>query len=144
MRGGLSGEHLQLFTDAGASKVSWTASSSNPPAMTWLQSTFDTPVGVATGSQKLLFNATGLNRGRVWVNGHDAGRFVFVRALAAVETAERFVAVQTGTSSMPVTMVPHALVLNPHQLQPAPARTLPCTTTRLRECRVLLAVVCLL
>ncbi len=28
-----------------------------------------------TGTAKLLFNATGLNRGRLWVNGHDAGRY---------------------------------------------------------------------
>ena len=36
---------------------------------------FTTPADVAAGNAKLLVNTSGLNRGRLWVNGNDAGRY---------------------------------------------------------------------
>ena len=75
MRGGLAGEHLAVFTAAGAEKVTWTPVTSDATGATWYKTAFDTPASVASGDAKLLVNATGLNRGRLWVNGHDAGRY---------------------------------------------------------------------
>jgi beta-galactosidase len=75
MRGGLAGEHLGLFTAAGGAKVQWTPSAGTDkgaPA-TWYRTKFPTPSSGQHGS--LLLNATGLNRGRIWLNGRDAGRY---------------------------------------------------------------------
>lgn len=74
MRGGLAGEHKQVFTEDGASSVNWVPAASTTPA-TWYRASFATPSGVAAGNSKLLFNASGLNRGRLWVNGYDVGRY---------------------------------------------------------------------
>jgi hypothetical protein len=45
------------------------------PAGTWYQSSFKTPAPVAAGHAQLLVNMTGMHRGRIWVNGQDAGRY---------------------------------------------------------------------
>ena len=77
MRGGLAGEHLQIFTETGAGNVTWQAAAPSGAAArpaTWYRTTFKTPSAVESGA-RLLFNATGLNRGRIFVNGHDAGRY---------------------------------------------------------------------
>ena len=47
---------------------------------TWYQTSFATPTELMGGGGggaggELLLNATGLKRGRVWINGHDAGRY---------------------------------------------------------------------
>ena len=83
MRGGLAGEHLALFTAPGASKVKWSAASVGAAA-TWYKSSFATPSAVSSGASKLLLNATGLNRGRIWVNGHDVGRYYLKARNASV------------------------------------------------------------
>jgi len=77
MRGGLAGEHLGLFTAAGGAKVQWTPSAGadqGAPA-TWYRTKFPTPSSGQQQHGSLLLNATGLNRGRIWLNGHDAGRY---------------------------------------------------------------------
>jgi hypothetical protein len=67
------------MTTAGAAKVSWVEvsedSANEQPPATWYQTTFKTPASVAAGRAQLLVNATGLNRGRFWVNGQDIGRY---------------------------------------------------------------------
>ena len=75
MRGGLAGEQLELLTDAGAARVKWADARSATHPATWYRTTFTTPSAVAAGGARLLFNASGLNRGRIWINGYDAGRF---------------------------------------------------------------------
>ena len=75
MRGGLAGEHAAVFTPAGAANTSWAPVTSGRP-LSWYQASFQTPSDVAAGAAKLFLNASGLNQGRVWVNGHDVGRFV--------------------------------------------------------------------
>lgn len=77
MRGGLAGEHLALFTSTGTSKVSWTTSGQSTTAGVWLKTMFTTPANVADGpgATQLLLDASGLGRGRFWVNGHEVGRY---------------------------------------------------------------------
>ena len=85
MRGGLAGEQLGVFTAAGAKRVKWSPATtmggagggggSSGKAATWYRTTFATPAAVASGDARLLFNASGLDRGRLWINGHDAGRY---------------------------------------------------------------------
>jgi len=74
MRGGLAGEHLKLYTTEGANTVTWAPATSNKPA-TWYRTSFASPAAVMSGESTLLLNATGLNRGRVWLNGYDVGRY---------------------------------------------------------------------
>eukprot|EP00040_Diaphanoeca_grandis_P031845 m.191403 g.191403 ORF g.191403 m.191403 type:complete len:783 (+) comp32431_c0_seq1:96-2444(+) len=80
MRSGLAGEHLQVFTPAGASKVSWKPTSTSlPTGGIWYTTTFVTPSSVNDnndGDQLLLQTlSSGLGRGRFWVNGHEVGRY---------------------------------------------------------------------
>ena len=103
MRVGLAGEHAQVMTAQGSSKVPWQPVSPGAQApATWYQTSFALPPelvaameasatherggqagtsnggvrgGGAAATAQLLLNATGLKRGRVWVNGHDAGRY---------------------------------------------------------------------
>ena len=53
--------------------MTWGALQSAPTAATWYQARFATPEG--DGATELLVNATGLGRGRMWVNGNDVGRY---------------------------------------------------------------------
>ena len=90
MRGGLAGEHLAVFTAAGAAKVKWSPATPDGSAATWYKTSFTTPAAVASGAAKLLINATGLNRGRLWVNGHDVGRYFLDQRNAAVQCLSSF------------------------------------------------------
>lgn len=47
-----------------------------PPA-TWLKTSFETPAGVADGAggDQLHLDVSGLERGRIWLNGHEVGRY---------------------------------------------------------------------
>jgi hypothetical protein len=82
-RGGLSGEWLEIMTNAGASKVPWSdvavaTTTTAGKAGTWFQTNFTTPAAITGGAgthAQLLLNAAGMNRGRFWVNGHDVGRY---------------------------------------------------------------------
>lgn len=75
MRPALAGEALRVFTDAGSRRVAWSddwrAAVHRP--LTWIQTTFVRPSLPA--NHALLLNATGLGRGHLYVNGHDAGRY---------------------------------------------------------------------
>ena len=67
MRPYLVGELLQVYSPSGAAKVSWSPDPHTPQPLTWYTTTFN-PVALASGDV-LLFNATGLSRGHVFVNG---------------------------------------------------------------------------
>ena len=90
MRGGLAGEHLAVFTAAGAAKVAWVPAASDGSVATWYKTSFETPAAVESDMVKLLINATGLNRGRFWVNGHDAGRYFLDQRNDAVQCLGSF------------------------------------------------------
>lgn len=77
MRSGLAGEHLGVMTTSGADKVQWSKelpTASTP--LTWYRSPFEISVpDSASTVTSVLLNATGLGRGRLYVNGHDLGRY---------------------------------------------------------------------
>jgi hypothetical protein len=78
MRGGLAGEHLELYTLEGSGKVPWSPTVGvSTTAGVWLQTEFSTPSGVTDGpgATQLLLHAIGLGRGRFWVNGNEVGRY---------------------------------------------------------------------
>ena len=65
MRGGLAGEHLELYTADGSSKVKWQAAGApTTAAATWLKTIFTAPSAVSDGpgESQLLLHATGLTR----------------------------------------------------------------------------------
>ena len=82
MRSNVVGEWLGIFTAEGRINVPWSplpaeALVAPGPPLQWYHSTFDA-VKLPPGSQ-LLLNATGLQRGHVWINGNDIGT-VFLTA----------------------------------------------------------------
>jgi hypothetical protein len=73
-RSGLAGEHLSIMGSSGRFAVPWTpvqsgTGSTHQPG-TWYQISFATPTQLPADAE-LLLNATGLHRGRVWLNGPD-------------------------------------------------------------------------
>lgn len=77
-RGGLAGEQLQIMTDQGRGKAGWTPvyESSASSAATWYEANFNTsPEALRNKGSKLMLNATGLMRGRFWINGREIGRY---------------------------------------------------------------------
>ena len=78
MRGSLAGERLKLFDKGSTSRVAWkSAQSASAEPATWYRTSFTTPAGVADGTKgtQLLLNVDGLQRGRIWLNGHEIGRY---------------------------------------------------------------------
>lgn len=91
MRGGLAGEHLKAYDDRyncaslGGCRVSWTESnhSASNRSSTWFKTAFVTPQQLNNGTPagynimnaEWLLNIEGLQRGRVWLNGHEVGRY---------------------------------------------------------------------
>ena len=75
MRGGLAGEHLKLYDSSSSSSVTWAPASGATGPATWLKTEFATPNGVADGGAQLHLDVEGLGRGRIWVNGHEVGRY---------------------------------------------------------------------
>jgi len=80
MRGELVGEHLKIFVGYGDA-VLWypmEGATTSAPA-TWLRTSFGWYEGhgeaLENGTAQLLLNAEGLQRGRVWLNGHEVGRY---------------------------------------------------------------------
>jgi len=67
----LIGEWDKIYTPSGAGKVTWTSTANSP--LSWYQSSF-APINVPYGAQ-VMFNATGLTRGHVFINGMDIGRY---------------------------------------------------------------------
>lgn len=86
MRGGLAGEHLHVWNASSAPWATPTATDAAKPG-TWFQTTFSTPPGVsdAPDGQQLFFHAQGFNRGRIWVNSHEVGRYWMLVRNKAVE-----------------------------------------------------------
>jgi hypothetical protein len=74
---GLVGEYFQIYTEQGSSKVNWdtqwTKGIDKP--ITWFQATFDLDhlVKDDLNANPILFDAQGLNRGHVFINGNDIG-----------------------------------------------------------------------
>jgi hypothetical protein len=75
MRGGLAGEHLQVYAPEVSEAILWQALSGAIEPATWLKVTFSTPAGVADGAAQLHLDVSGLQRGRIWVNAHEVGRY---------------------------------------------------------------------
>lgn len=76
MRGDLTGNFLDIASAAGSSKVSWGKgpATGSTGRLTWLQAEFALPRALGEG-ERLHFNATGLGRGHLFLNGNDAGRY---------------------------------------------------------------------
>jgi beta-galactosidase len=77
MRVGLAGEHAKIMELGGSSSVPWASVQPGVPhaSAVWFQTSFSTPEWLTVRGTELLLNATGLKRGRIWVNGLDAGRY---------------------------------------------------------------------
>ncbi|XP_031095712.1 beta-galactosidase 13-like [Ipomoea triloba] len=68
---GLSGEKLELFTEEGAKKVTWTPLSKKTGPLTWLKTYFDEP----EGKNPVALRMEGMAKGMIWVNGNNLGRY---------------------------------------------------------------------
>ncbi|XP_062509581.1 uncharacterized protein LOC134185731 [Corticium candelabrum] len=72
---GLVGEYLSVYTATGMKAVQWSdnvRAGLETPLM-WFRATFATPM--CRASDTILLNATGLDRGYAYVNGHNIGRY---------------------------------------------------------------------
>ncbi|KAM2449598.1 hypothetical protein PS1_019684 [Malus domestica] len=69
---GLSGEKLEIYTDAGSSKVEWNklGSSANQP-LKWFKTHFDAPAG----NDPIALNLGSMGKGEAFVNGQSIGRY---------------------------------------------------------------------
>ena len=76
MRGDLTGNFLKIGSAGNKDKVTWTKGPTTgaSPRLTWLQADFTLARALAPG-ERLHFNATGLGRGHLFLNGNDAGRY---------------------------------------------------------------------
>lgn len=72
---GLVGEHLSVFTSAGMKTVQWSddVRSVLGKPLIWFQTSF--AALTCSPSDAIVLNATGLNRGYAYVNGHNIGRY---------------------------------------------------------------------
>jgi len=92
---GASGEARGAFTPAGGAALPWApAGAGAAPPLTWLRTTFTAPAAafVTPGIEAnatLNLDASGLSRGRFWVNGFDLGRY-WTRLCGATFMCQRF------------------------------------------------------
>lgn len=82
---GLIGEHLQIYTEEGSSKVDWKSEwtkSINKP-ITWFQARFDLDHLISENitANPILLDAQGLNRGHAFINGNDLGLYWLIQGL---------------------------------------------------------------
>ena len=82
---GLVGEFLQIYTEAGSSKVDWNTQWTqgiNKP-ITWFQARFDLDhlVREDINANPILLDARGLNRGHAYVNGNDLGLYWLIQGI---------------------------------------------------------------
>lgn len=77
---GLEGEKLQLFTEEGSKKVTWAPLEKNLGPLTWYKSYFDAP----EGDDPIALRMTGMQKGVIWVNGINLGRY-WVSYLSAID-----------------------------------------------------------
>lgn len=75
MRGGLAGEHLKVYQPESSDAIVWKPVSGAVEPATWLKVSFATPSGVADGAAQLHLDVNGLQRGRIWLNGYEVGRY---------------------------------------------------------------------
>lgn len=75
MRGGLAGEHLQVYKSGMPGAIAWMPVTGAVEPATWLKVSFSTPTGVADGAAQLHLDVSGLQRGRIWLNAHEVGRY---------------------------------------------------------------------
>jgi len=73
---GLFGEALQVFSDAGVSKVNWKPAHgvNVVSGLTWLKVAFDAPSDWAS-PEALAVDLTGATKGHLYINGFDCGRY---------------------------------------------------------------------
>ncbi len=71
----LTGELLQVYTESGASAVTWTPTTGAgvATALTWFKTSFAAPP--ASPGKTLLLNLGGAGRGHIYLNGVDMGRY---------------------------------------------------------------------
>jgi len=70
----LAGEILQVYTDKGSQKVTWSSDLSKAGPVTWYQTEITIPSTLPSNSV-LLLDAIGLGRGHAFFNGFDLGRY---------------------------------------------------------------------
>lgn len=75
MRGGLAGEHVGIYEATPSATITWAPVTGTVEPATWLKTSFATPDGVADGAAQLHLDVSGLQRGRIWLNGHEVGRY---------------------------------------------------------------------
>ncbi|XP_068329195.1 LOW QUALITY PROTEIN: beta-galactosidase 16 [Pyrus communis] len=69
---GLSGEKLEIYTDAGSSKVQWNKlGSSANQRLKWFKTHFDAPAG----NDPIALNLGSMGKGEAFVNGQSIGRY---------------------------------------------------------------------
>ena len=82
---GLMGEYDQIFTEQGSSKVPWdpTWTKGINKAVTWFQTKFDLDhlARQDINANPVLFDADGLSRGHVYVNGNDLGLYWLIQGV---------------------------------------------------------------
>jgi len=86
MQAFITGEWLKIYTVQGDSAVPWSSDwqSAHDKPVYWYKtevSGIDIPV-----NSELMLNATGLNRGHVFFNGHDCGRYWLIKARSGLPT----------------------------------------------------------
>jgi hypothetical protein len=82
---GLVGEHLEIYTEEGSSKVNWNTQWTkgiNKP-ITWFQARFDLDhlVREDINANPVLLDAQGLKRGHAFVNGNDLGLYWLIQSV---------------------------------------------------------------
>ena len=82
---GLVGEELEIYTEEGSSKVNWSNDSSKDigKPITWFQTRFDLDhlVREDINANPVLFDAQGLNRGHVFINGNNIGLYWLLQGI---------------------------------------------------------------
>jgi hypothetical protein len=86
---GLVGEHLQIYTEQGSSKVSWDTQWTkgiNQP-ITWFQARFDLDnlIKEDINANPILLDAQGLNRGHAFINGNDIGLYWLIQGICTAK-----------------------------------------------------------
>jgi len=70
----LTGWLLQIFTEAGSKNVKWSSEWEQAGPLTWYQTTFPTSP-LHNDPSVLLLDLSGMNRGYIYVNGHNLGQY---------------------------------------------------------------------
>jgi len=87
---GLVGEHFQIYTEPGSSKVDWNTEWTkgiNKP-ITWFQAQFDLDhlVREDLNANPISLDAQGLQRGHAFINGNDIGLYWLIQGICQSKT----------------------------------------------------------